>query len=608
MYLMVSKRRSTNIILFILCLGMLAAAGSRINPIKQLRRSYDLDPADPIQDKKIAAELQLPLFSLSIFRSLAIDYLWIRADTLKNAGQYFDALHLSRMICALQPNLASVWEFQAWNMSYNLAVAMPNPPERWNWVQAGFALLRDQGIPACPRNPNLYISLAGIFNDKIGSTKDDFHWFYKQRLAFEMMGLLGPEVAGYDTLQKLADAPKTWTELRQDPNVIPLIDEIKKIQPKYSSDEKMAEGLIRLNFYPDESSPELMQFLEKNVDNPLLHKLDYFIRSYSLREKWKMDPDIMIELNRKYGPVDYDNPDQRLELDWRLPYCHALYWAYQGLNYVDDSSVRSVKMNLYRNLYHSLQHMFHYGKLEIIIFTPPPQATQRNTGQEILRKQQPDRLEIFLTQDLRMFPAAYQAIWDIVKSYEEAGEKISPGTSHSAANFAWAGIENLYLAGHEKIAEYYYIDLKKRFPENRDYDRSLTDFLRYSMNLEIQELSPKRGSEYIDSFLRRSYALYAQGNSEMADTNVQRAQQLYGLLEKRFPDPGTRQELPSWPKLRNISIMNYLKDPGIRSDFKGLFLNRVKIDKPELFDQIMKDLQQSGSTANGSQGVAPINR
>jgi len=571
---------------------MLAAAGSRINPIKQLRRSYDFDPSDPIQDKKIAAELQLPLFSLSIFRSLAIDYLWIRADNLKNNGQYFDALHLSRMICALQPNLASVWEFQSWNMSYNLAVAMPNPPERWNWVQAGFSLLRDQGLPACPRNPNLYVALAGIFNDKIGSTKDDFHWYYKQRLAFEMMALLGPDVASYDTLKKLADAPKTWTELRQDPNIIPLIDEIKQIQPKYSSDEKLANGLIRLRLYPDESTPEIMQFLAKNENNQLLHKLDNFVRSYSLREKWEMDPDIMIELNRKYGPVDYDNPDQRLELDWRLSFSHALYWAYQGLNYV----------------YHSLQHMFHYGKLEIIIFAPPPQASQRKTGQEILRKQQPDRLEIFLTQDLRMFPAAYQTIWDVVKSYEDAGEKISAGTPVSAANLAWAGIENLYLAGHEKMAEYYYNDLKKRFPENRDYDRSLTDFLRYTMNMEIQELSPKRGSEYIDSFLRRSYAVYAQGNYEMADTYVQRAQQLYGLLEKRFPDPGTRQELPPWPKLRNISIMKYLKDPGIRSDFKGLFLNRVKVDKPELYDRIMKDLSQSGSATNGSQGVTPFNR
>ena len=587
---------------------MLAAAGSRINPVKDLRRAYDLDPADPGQDKKIAAELQLPLFTLSVFRSLAIDYLWIRADNLKNEGQYFDALHLSRMICALQPNLASVWDFQAWNMSYNLSVAMPNPPERWNWVQAGFALLRDQGIPACPRNPNIYVSLAGIFNDKIGSIKDDFHLYYKQRLAFEMMSLLGGEVVSYQNLKNMADAPQSWEELRQDPNVIPLIDKIKEIQPKYSSDDKLAEGLIRLKIYPDEATPEIMNFIRENLRNPLLHKLDLFVRSYTLRQKWKMDPGIMIELNRKYGPIDYENLDQRLELDWRLPYSHALYWASQGMNYVDERSSRQVRINLYRNIYHSLQHMSHYGNLEIIIYTPPAQATQRNPGQEILRKQQPDRVEVFLSQDLRMFPSAYQTVWDVIEYYENSEEKGSKGTLVAAANMAWSGIENLYLAGHQEVAEYYYADLKKRFPKNRDYDRSLTDFLRYTLNQEIQELSPRRGSDYIDSFLRNGYALYAQGNYEMADANIQRARQLYGLLEKRFPDPGTRIELPPWADLRNISIMKYLNDSAIKSDYKGLFLNRIKIDQPEFYDQIMKELQQSGSTTNGSQGFAPVNR
>ncbi len=114
----------------------LIASALRIEPVNDLRLQSELEPENPFVESQMTSELRLPLPALSIFRSLAINYLWIRAEDLKAAGQYFDALHLSRLICALQPNLAAVWDFQGWNMAYNISVGVPTPPERWNWVRA----------------------------------------------------------------------------------------------------------------------------------------------------------------------------------------------------------------------------------------------------------------------------------------------------------------------------------------------------------------------------------------------------------------------------------------------------------------------------------------
>ena len=51
-------------------------------------------------------------------------------------------------------------------------------------------------------------------------------------------------------------------------------------------------------------------------------------RAQLLREKYKMDPEIMKEVDDTYGP-----------LEWRLPEAHAIYWAAMGLKAASEKSV-----------------------------------------------------------------------------------------------------------------------------------------------------------------------------------------------------------------------------------------------------------------------------
>ena len=197
-------------LLVLLGVGFLFLAGTRLNTLSQLRRDYSLEPSDPFRDDEALSDLRIPTVALFTFRSLAIDYLWVRADTLKNDGQYFDALHLARAICTLQPNLPSVWSFNAWNMAYNISVAMPTPQERWHWVQAGYKLLRDEAIPYNRRSAKLYQELSWIFQHKIGGITDDWHRAYKLALAVELSPLIGEnDIAAYEAL---AESPRRWDE------------------------------------------------------------------------------------------------------------------------------------------------------------------------------------------------------------------------------------------------------------------------------------------------------------------------------------------------------------------------------------------------------------
>ena len=125
-------------------------------------------------------EYAFAIQAFGAFRSLIVNIAFIRAETYKEAGRYYDAMQLASWICQLQPRFPSVWAFQAWNMAWNISVTTFTAEERWNWVYNGVKLLRDDGIPYNPRSIELYKQLAWIFNNKMGENLDDHHWNYKR--------------------------------------------------------------------------------------------------------------------------------------------------------------------------------------------------------------------------------------------------------------------------------------------------------------------------------------------------------------------------------------------------------------------------------------------
>jgi len=78
-------------------------------------------------------------------------------------------------------------------------------------------------------------------------------------------------------------------------------------------------------------------------------------RAEILRDKFKMDPVVMRDVDEKYGP-----------LEWRLPEAHAIYWAVQGLAMAKKDGRRidpSDLIMLRRVIYQSMQLSFQRGRL-----------------------------------------------------------------------------------------------------------------------------------------------------------------------------------------------------------------------------------------------------
>ncbi len=130
--------------------------------------------------------------ALGAFRGIFVNMLWLRAQAAKDQGNYYEAMDLSKAITKLQPRFPRVWAFHAWNMAYNISVTTNTAPERWQWVNNGIRLMREEGIPANPKDLLLHKEISWIFLHKIQGFMDDANLYYKRQLAEEWTIVLGP--------------------------------------------------------------------------------------------------------------------------------------------------------------------------------------------------------------------------------------------------------------------------------------------------------------------------------------------------------------------------------------------------------------------------------
>jgi len=581
-------------------------AVTRLGIIYGMRKECGLESADLLKDREIASEVRLPPEILFTFRSLAINYLWTRAEDLKDEGQYFDALHLARMICALQPYLPTVWDFQAWNMSYNISVSLPTPAERWQWVRAGYELLRDKGLLYNPKSLKIYNSLSWIFQHKMGGDTDDYHRYYKLRLAMEMMPLLTAwhkpllSRCQAEDIAELAESPKKLEELVGDEKVSELLGRMIEIEPRFSKVEDVLAEWVKVRTESTRFSPEFHQFLADNRDNKALSRLDAFIRSRILRQEWKLEPKEMQAINNKYGPVDYEDENIHYSLDWRLPFVHSLYWACEGLKYskgkydIDENA-------LHRGVYHNLQYLYNYGNMRILPFAVSAAEAGPEADREVTDAPQQIQLQLFNSQDLRMFPIAYQATLDLIKSSTEGRGRAIGGVSDGSENLAMSGIVSLYLAGHVKMAQKYLNHLRQKYPEDQTYQvENLEVFVREQMREQFASLSPKYASNYIIEMLRSAYFYFATGDPESANIRQKWAEQVLDVLKKEWPDEQdriSRLKLLPFEDMQWVALLDFLRDGGVDPNIKGYLMGWLKNMKPQVYDRVMEELDKQKAGA-----------
>lgn len=316
-------------------LGVELAASSGRNRLVYTDRATEGDPP------QVALGI-----AMGAFRGIFVNFLWIRANELKEDGRFYEAIDLARAITKLEPRYPQVWVFHAWNMAYNISVTTQTPQERWQWVSAGIRLLRDQGIPANPNDLLVHKELAWIFLHKIGAYMDDANLYYKRQLAAEWTLVLGPPPAreakdrdrAYvtkkyaDWLRPITLAPENpqdvvkaeplTTELvhrlRDEAHINPGMDTLQA----YAVTSTIAKSGFR-KMYEARMGPGEKAALALLEDPKYQHAwqvLIPYMRRRVLEDVYHMEPDRMLRYTEEFGP-----------LDWRHYGSHALYWGQRGV-------------------------------------------------------------------------------------------------------------------------------------------------------------------------------------------------------------------------------------------------------------------------------------
>lgn len=325
--------------------------------------------------------------AMGAFRGLFVNMLWMRANDMKQEGKFYEAVDLAKAITRLQPRFPRVWVFHAWNLSYNISVQTQTREERWNWVNQGISLLRDQAIPANPNDMLCHKELAWIYFHKIGGFTDDANTYYKRRLAAEWTMVMGPPpppseknrnregaVAEYVAwLRPLVDAPQTEAELiAKDPSVATLIARVRSFGLDWQTAEQRRDLVGRVEILKHIRKSSRWYLVEKDANEKFKsfialvgdktqekqwESLLAFVRRNLLVSEYRMEPERMLRYTEKYGPID-----------WRLPAAHSLYWAARGVELAaprkrTETAADYDFLNTDRVVAQSVQELFRMGEL-----------------------------------------------------------------------------------------------------------------------------------------------------------------------------------------------------------------------------------------------------
>lgn len=573
------KLKDGLIIVFCLILSgvLLTAASMRMDSIHSAREDMGLVANTSLENAP--PSLAFATVAMGAFRGLIVDILWMRADTLKQEGKFFDAKQLAEWITTLQPRFAAVWDFHAWNMAYNISVAIPNtqPEERWRWVQNGYELLRDRAIEINPRSIQLYRSLAWIFQHKIGGVSDDAHRYYKRELALSIRSVLG-ENPSNAYFQSLAQQPQTLEELFSDDSVsLPFLKELQKSDEIFLDNDKLIENYLSLREMPARFKKESFEVVDYFRGTPALETFDLFAKAWQLRNVWKFDIDFMAELNQTYGPVSIEDPNDRLPLNWEHPATHAMYWGAIGLKKAGrPEQYRIDEKNTDRIVFHSLQMLYRSGK--VVLYDVPG-----------------EKPTIYSIPDLRMFKSCDEFWKKIINKYEsfEGGNPKAVKGGHK--NFLENAVMLFYQAGHERYAQQIY----RRLQTEHLYDPSgfkrteylvpMVSFLRSRLKDELQGVGIQDAIEFIVAVLKKSYFYYAIHEDDDAAGQENMAQEIYDIYQKDMgvDEPG-RMGLPPMVWFRYQAFAAFLNDPMYSEQMRSSLIGRIQVERPDLFEKLRK--------------------
>jgi len=139
-------------------------AGTKGGVLAQLREKHKLSQANLGEIDPTSETIKLATLGM---RGVATYALWNKANEYKLKEDWTKLKASLEQITKLQPNFPSVWEFEAWNLAYNISAQFDDYRDRYFWHMEGIRFLQD-GIRHNETAPRLPYYLGWIVSYKLG--------------------------------------------------------------------------------------------------------------------------------------------------------------------------------------------------------------------------------------------------------------------------------------------------------------------------------------------------------------------------------------------------------------------------------------------------------
>ncbi len=435
--------------------------------------------------------LAFTTIALGGFRGLISNFLWIRANDLQQDDKFFEAAQLANWITDLEPHFTQVWLFQSWNMAYNISVKFKaNGPGNY----ADRWRWVENGV-------NLLRDQGLKYNPDEPLIYRELGWFFQHKMGANL----------------------------DDANMYYKAQWAQEMDPIFG-----AEGTNYLSLITPQT--------DLDRSNAMV-----------LRDKYKMDPAFIKEVDDKYGP-----------LDWRLPEAHAIYWGAKGLQAAKDNPEKVKKediMTLRRIIYQSIYQAFKHGR---ILINP---ITQK----------------VSLVPDLALIGRVNEAYTTMADEDPSNRDQIE----RAQRNFLRDAIYFLYEDYRMKEANYWFKYLAEHFPNKPIIDdqpnslprnMTLDEYAVTVIQENIGETSQEKVTAAVEGLVLQSFVALAQSDDDRYQNFANLGQRVYDVYvgKTRGFAGDVRIPLPSMRDFKKEAL-DTLLDPqsGLPPEYRAILRTRL---------------------------------
>ncbi len=262
-----------------------------------------------------------------------------------------------------------------------------------------------------------------------------------------------------------------------------------------------------------------------------------------LREKYKMDPQLMKETDELYGP-----------LEWRLPDAHAIYWAEAGRRKAKDEEQQTLR----RSIYQTMQMAFSRGGL-----------TENKVDKSFTLGPNLDLAE--------KVNGTYEKMME-----EDPTQKDHIKTGHK--NFLLLAAYSLYVGNRHKDAARWYAYLQEKYPQavlKNGKKLSLDEFAIALVTEDVGETDVNKTTALIQGLLQSSFIELAQDEDDRALNYERMAQKIWDRFQSEIKGSEDRVGLDPMPELKRV-VRDRLLNPeaGLSPEMAARIQTKLGISAP----------------------------